>query len=65
MAQVTNKVIQILQTRDGMRQEDAIDFYNYVMDNIFTLIGYGEWEEAEDLFEEEFGLEIDYLIELI
>lgn len=65
MKKETNKIIQILMERDGMMLNEAVYFYNYVMENIFTLIGYGDWEEAEDLFEEEFGLEIDYLIELI
>lgn len=65
MAQVTNKVIQILQTRDGMRQEEAIEYFESTMNDVYSAIETGDWEEAEEIFEDSFGLEIDYLIELI
>lgn len=65
MANVTNKVIQILQTRDGMRQEDAIEYFESTMNDVYSAIETGDWEEAEEIFEDSFGLEIDYLIELI
>lgn len=65
MANVTNRVVQILQKRDGMRQEDAIEYFESNMNDVYSAIETGDWEEAEEIFEDSFGLEIDYLIELI
>ena len=48
-----------------MRQEDAIEYFESTMNDVYSAIETGDWEEAEEIFEDSFGLEIDYLIELI
>ena len=60
-----NKVRDILMTRDGMTKEEADARIVEVREMMDEAVADGEVGEAEAIFEEEFGLEPDYLIDIL
>lgn len=56
------KVINILMERDDMSLSEAKEFLQDIMDEIHELVEIGDYEGAEWVWENEVGLEVDYLI---
>lgn len=59
------EVIQIFMRRDGMSREEAVARYNEILDEIRNLIDDGDYEDVEDYWTQETGLEPDYLIDVL
>lgn len=59
----TNRIIKILMDRDGMTKEEAENLYNEALEDMYTRLAEGEM--PEDICEEWFGLEPDYLDDMI
>lgn len=60
-----NEVLRILIERDKMTQSDAINYYNNIMEAVWECINEGRVFDAEDIFTSEFGLEPDYLLNIL
>ena len=60
-----NQIVKILMERDGMSQEDAQQLFNDAKEVLDQLLANGDTDAAYDICEEYFGLEPDYLQELI
>jgi hypothetical protein len=60
-----NRVRDILMTRDGMTKEEADARIVEVREMMDEAVADGEVGEAEAIFEEEFCLEPDYLIDIL
>jgi predicted metallopeptidase len=58
-------IIDILVTRDGMSPEEAADHVHDVQSAMAEAIARGDFYEAEDIFEQELGLEPDYLCHIL
>ena len=58
-----NKIVQVLMERDGLTEEDAKEQVAEMMTDFHERLAEGE--DAMDICEEYFGLEPDYLEELI
>ena len=65
MAGKTNKVLRILMERDGMTEKEACDLMSEVREMMDEAIAEGDYSEAESIFEEEFGLEPDYIFDIL
>ena len=59
------EVIQIFMRRDGMSREEAVARYNEILDEIRNLVDDGDYEDVEDYWTQETGLEPDYLIDVL
>lgn len=59
------EVIQIFVRRDGMSREEAVARYNEILDELRNLIDDGDYEDVEDYWTQETGLEPDYLIDVL
>lgn len=59
------EVIQIFMRRDGMSREEAVARYNEILDKIRNLIDDGDYEDVEDYWTQETGLEPDYLFDVL
>lgn len=59
------EVIQIFMRRDGMSREEAVARYNEILDVIRNLVDDGDYEDVEDYWTQETGLEPDYLIDVL
>jgi len=55
----------ILMTRDGMTELEAVGLIVDGREEIMESIYSGDYDEAEELFMDYFGLEPDYMMELI
>jgi hypothetical protein len=55
----------ILMERDGLTSEEADEVINMAVQELKYLLDNGEEEEAYDICEREFGLEPDYIDDLI
>ena len=58
-----NVVVKILMKRDGMTEQEAYDLVAEVREMILEAVERGDYEEAEEIFESELGLELDYLLD--
>lgn len=56
---------EILMSRDGMSEQDAIDLINDAKEQFNIYIEEGDLTSAEDICSEYFGLEPDYLDEIM
>lgn len=66
MSNSRKTVKEILMKRDNMSESDANDLINSFKDELETAMSYGEGLcEYENLIEEYFGLEPDYLDEFM
>ena len=58
-----NDIVKIIMKRDGMTEEEAREYVDEVMEEVNDAIASGDYELAEDIFEGDLGLEIDYLLD--
>jgi hypothetical protein len=56
---------QVLMRRDGMTSEEAESLIDEAKQELLNLIDEGDLSAAEDICQEYFGLEPDYLDELM
>lgn len=59
------KIIKILMERDGLTEQEAKDMVQDVKQIVEYSIAQGDYEEAEEIFLSELGLEIDYMVSLL
>lgn len=59
------EIINVLIKRDGMCGREAEEFFNDVMAEVYSAIHIGDFEFAEYIFESSFGLEPEYLMEVL
>ena len=62
---MSNRIQQILVRRDNISASEAAERINTAVEELGLLIAAGELELAETICEDHFGLEPDYLPELI
>jgi hypothetical protein len=55
----------VLMKRDEITSDEADDLIKAARDELFELIDQGEIEEAENICENHFGLEADFIMELM
>jgi len=60
-----DSIKNILMTRDGMTELEAVGLIVDGRAEITEAICSGDYDEAEELFMDYFGLEMDYMVELI
>ena len=60
-----NKIIKILMNRDDMTKEEATEVVMDTKKMVESAIRSGDYTAAEDIFMEELGLEIDYMVNLL
>lgn len=60
-----NKIIKILMKRDDMTKEEATEVVKDTKQMVESAIRSGDYTAAEDIFQEELGLEIDYMVNLL
>lgn len=60
-----NKIIKILMNRDDMTKEEATEVVMDTKKMVESAIRSGDYTAAEDIFQEELGLEIDYIVNLL
>lgn len=59
------RIIKILMDRDDMSREEAIELINDVKEMMQKAIEDGSYMEAEEIFEDELGLEPDYIFDIL
>lgn len=60
-----NEIVEILMRRDGISELEATNIVEDCREEVLTVIGRGNFQEAEDIVAAELGLEPDYLDYLI
>ncbi len=60
-----SKIREILMTRDGMTADEADNLISEAREQLFNYLAEGDMSGAEEICEEFFGLEPDYLFELM
>lgn len=60
-----NKMIKILVDRDDITREEAKERISETKAMVEDAIRSGDYTAAEDIFMEELGLEIDYMVSLL
>ena len=58
-------IVQILMRRDGLTEEDAMELVSEAREALNEYLADGDIESAEDVCGEYFGLEPDYITELM
>lgn len=61
----TNEIIRILMERDGMDLQEAKEVFNDVKSEMEEAIADGDYELAEEIFEGDLGLELDYVFDML
>ena len=56
---------QVLINRDGVTELEADNMIQEAKDQLADSIANGDFEEAYDICQDQFGLEPDYLLELL
>lgn len=56
---------KVLMKRDGMTEEEAREELKYVKEEINDLIACGDYEGVEDLLMYDYGLEMDYILDIL
>ena len=56
-----NRIVRILMERDGMTQQEAEEYLDDVIDMVNDT---DDFDEKEDIFQYELGLEPDYLMDM-
>ena len=59
-----NRVVKILMRRDGITEEEAREIIAEVKEMMESSIGDGCYSEAEEIFQDELGLEPDYIFDI-
>ena len=62
---MASEIKQILMQRDGMSADEADDLISLAKEEVLYYIDIGDINGAEDCMGEFFGLEGDYIIDLI
>lgn len=60
-----NEIISILMKRDNLTREEATNVYQEAKARIDEAIANDSVFEVEDIMMEEFGLEMDYIFDII
>lgn len=60
-----NEIVEILHKRDHLSYTEAIDLYSQGREEILKAIELCDYTEAENLMIEFFGLEMDYIFDII
>lgn len=60
-----DRIIKILMNRDDMTKEEATEVVMDTKKMVESAIRSGDYTAAEDIFMEELGLEIDYMVNLL
>ena len=58
-----NKIIKILMERDGMTEKEASEHYEAVKQEISN--SNYDYDEVEEIMAAEFGLEMDYIFDIL
>ena len=56
---------KVLMKRDGLTEEEAREEKNYAKETIADLVACGYYDEVEDFLIGEYGLEMDYIFDLL
>lgn len=56
---------KILMKRDGLTEEEAREERKYAKEEIAELVAFEDYEGVEDFLAGEYGLEMDYIFDLI
>lgn len=60
-----DEIIKILCERDGYTESEAKRLIQDTMTDVYLSIANGDFDEAEETFTSELGLEIDYLLMIL
>lgn len=60
-----DRIIKILMNRDDLSKEEATEVAKETKEMVESAIRSGDYTAAEDIFQEELGLEIDYMVNLL
>lgn len=60
-----DRIIKILMNRDDLSKEEAMEVVKETKEMVESAIRSGDYTAAEDIFQEELGLEIDYMVNLL
>ena len=60
-----DRIIKILMNRDDLSKEEAMEVAKETKEMVESAIRSGDYTAAEDIFQEELGLEIDYMVNLL
>lgn len=60
-----DRVAKILMKRDGFSYEEAIEICSEAKEEMMIALENGDYSEAEDVFYDMIGLELDYIVEFI
>lgn len=60
-----DRIIKILMNRDDLSHEEATEVVKETKEMVESAIRSGDYTAAEDIFQEELGLEIDYMVSLL
>jgi hypothetical protein len=60
-----NRIIEIIMKRDNMALEDAQCLFDDAKDEAEDAVAEGDLERVEDIISDYFGLEPDYVFDLI
>lgn len=58
-------IVNILVKRDDLTREEASSLVDDVMEQVYDILGTGDYSEAEEIWMSELGLEVDYLLALL
>ena len=64
-AKKVNPIIKVLMERDKMTKEEAEKHFSYVKDMINEAVAFGDYDAVEDIMYSEFGLEMDYIFDIL
>ena len=65
MVRGKKEVIRILMNSEGYTEEEAKEVLNDTMNEVNDAIACGDFDLAEEIFESDLGLEIDYLLDIL
>lgn len=60
-----NRIVSIIMKRDNMSQEDAQDLFDDAKADAEDAVAEGDMERIEEILSDYFGLEPDYIFDLI
>lgn len=60
-----DKIIEILMNRDGCTRDEALKVFNEAKEAINDAMCCGDMELVEEIMQDELGLEMDYIFDII
>lgn len=60
-----NRIVKVLMERDGLTESEAIAQVKECKQHMMKFIEAGNYDAAEIVLEEDLGLELDYIFDLI